>query len=101
MICLGGVLCALEEEVDEQPFDRRPVMADLVVAAGRQGGVLEPVQRALAGERRAVLALGFELAGERREHGVMAQLLVVDEILVAECDPEHPLRDHGRDAVLD
>ena len=32
MISLGGVCVRLEEEVDEQPLDRRPVVADLVVA---------------------------------------------------------------------
>ena len=31
----------------------------------------------------------------------MAQLVVVDQILVAERDAEHPLRHHGLDRVLD
>jgi len=94
-------LVCLEEESDEQPLDRRPIVADLVVARGSDRRVLEPVQRALAGERGAVLASRLELAGQRREHGVVAQLIVVDEILVPQRDPEHPLRHHGRDAVLD
>ena len=76
-------------------------MPDLVVAARRQRRVLEPVQRALAGERGAVFALGLELAGERRQHRVVAQLIVVDQVLVAERDAEHPLRHHRRDRVLD
>ena len=63
--------------------------------------MLEPVQRALAGERRAVLAPGLELAGERRQHRVVAQLIVVDQVLVAERDAEHPLRHHRLDRVLD
>ena len=34
---LGRRLVRLEEEVDEQALDRRPVMADLVVAARPEG----------------------------------------------------------------
>jgi hypothetical protein len=51
-----------EEEIDEQPLDRRPVMADLVVAARRQGRVLGPVQGALAGERGAGLAPAWSVS---------------------------------------
>jgi hypothetical protein len=93
----GGV--AVEEEVDEQSLDRRRVVPDLVVAAGSRRRMLEPVERALAGERGAPLAPGGELAGERRQHRIVAQLVVVDQVLVAERDPEHPLRHHRFDAV--
>ena len=71
-------LVRVEEEVDEQALDRFAVMADFMVARGADRGVLEPVERALAGERGAVPALGLELAGQRREHRVVAQLIVVD-----------------------
>ena len=98
---LGRRLVRLEEESDEQALDRRRVMADPVVAARNQGRVLEPVERALAGERRAILALGGELAGQRREHRVVPQLVVIDQVLVAERDPEHPLRHHRCDRMLD
>jgi hypothetical protein len=76
-------------------------MADLVVARRLGRRVLEPVQRALAGERRAILTPGGELAGERCEHRVEAELIMVDHILIAERDPEHPLCHHGLDGVLD
>lgn len=46
-------LVRLEEEVHEQALDRPAVVADLVVAAWRQRGLLEPVQGAFAGEWRA------------------------------------------------
>jgi hypothetical protein len=69
-----------EEEIDEQPLDGGTVIADLVVARGSDRRVLEPVERALAGERGAAPASGPELAGEGREHRVMAQLVVVDEV---------------------
>ncbi len=90
-----------EKESDEQPLDRRAVMADLVVTARSKRRMLEPVERALAGERGAIVALGGELAGERREHRVVPQVIVVDQIFVAERDAEHPLRYHRLDAVLD
>ena len=90
-----------EEELDQQALDRRRVMADLMVARQSPRGVLEPVQRALAGERRASLALRRELAGKRRQHRVVAQPIVVDEVLVTERDAEHALRHHRRDAMLD
>ena len=76
-------------------------MPDLVVAARQQGRVLEPVQRALAGERGAVLALGLEPAGEDREHRVVAQMIVIDQVLVPKRDAKHALRHHRRDRVLD
>ena len=98
---LGRRLVRLEEQGDEQTLDRRRVVADLMVAARRQRCVLEPVQRALAGERRALLAPGGELAGQRRQHRVVAQLVVIDQILIAERDAEHPLRNHSLDRVLD
>jgi len=47
--------------------------------------MLQPVQRALVRCGSAVLALGRELAGEGREHRVMAQLLMVEQILPGSC----------------
>jgi hypothetical protein len=109
-------LMCLEEQADEQAFDCRAVVANLMVdwppngvgapfpnpaANRRQRRMLEPVERALARQRGAVLALGRQLAGQRREHRVVPQVIVVDQILVPERDAEHPLRHHGPDAVLD
>jgi hypothetical protein len=68
----------LEEELDEQALDRRRGVADLVVPARSKRRVLEPVQRALAGERRARLALRRELAGEDCQYRVVAQMIVID-----------------------
>jgi hypothetical protein len=95
----GGV--AVEEEIDEQALDRRRIVTDLVITAGSRRRVLEPVQRAFTGEWGTVLAPGDELAGQRRQHRIVAQLIMVDQILVAQRDPEHPLRYHRRNAVLD
>jgi hypothetical protein len=98
---LGRRLVRLEEQVDEQAFDRRAVVADLMVAARRQGRVFEAVERALTGERRAVLAPRLELADQSRQHRIVAQLVVVDQILVPQRDPADALHQHGLDGVLD
>jgi hypothetical protein len=108
-------LMCLEEQADEQAFDCRAVVANLMVdwppngvgapfpnpaANRRQRRMLEPVERALAGERGAVLAPRLELAGEGRQHRVVAQLVMVDQILVPERDAADALHEHGLDGVL-
>jgi len=97
---LRRCLVGLEEQSDQQALDRRRVVANLVVARGPGRRVLESVQRALAGERGASRTLRLELAGKGRQHRIVPQLVVVDEILVAERNAEHPLRHHPPDAVL-
>jgi hypothetical protein len=72
-----------------------------MVAARLRRCVLEPVERALAGERCAAFTLRLELAGQGCQHRVEAQLIVIDQILVAERDTEHALRHHRLDRVLD
>jgi hypothetical protein len=86
-------LVRLKKKLDEQTPDCGAIVADLMVARGLGWRMLEPVQRAFAGQRSAVLALGGELAGARREYRVVAQLIVVDEILprVRLCRPEDKL----------
>ncbi len=43
----------IQEQVHEQVFDRRGIVRDLAVAVAVDRGVLQPVQRALARQRRA------------------------------------------------
>jgi hypothetical protein len=61
--------------------------------------MLEPVQRALAGRRCAAPVPCLEPAERHPEHRVVAQPVVVDQVLVAERDAEHPLPDQRRDVV--
>ena len=90
-----------QEQRDELALDRRRVVADLVIARRRpRRRVLQPVQRRLAGERRAVRPPRLELAGEHRHHRIMAQLVVVDQVLVTQRQGEHTLANQRRDAVL-
>ena len=92
----------VEEQVHEQRLDRRTVVADPVIAAGiAQGCVLQPVQRALASQWRAVAATRLQLASKHGQHRIMPQLVVVVQILVAKRDAEHPLADQGRHLMLD
>ena len=91
----------IEKEIDQKLLDGRGLMADLVVARGLRPAQLQPVERALARHRRAVLAPRRELAGQHRHHRVVAQLVMIIEVLVAQRDPEHPLAHQGRHLVLD
>ncbi len=76
----------VEEEIDEQPLDRAAVVVELVVPVlADLAGVLQPIERRLAGERAARLV---EHGGERR---IVAQRVVVDQVLVAERDAEDAL----------
>ena len=92
MICAGALPMRLQEQIDEQRLDRRRVVADLVIARRLRPAQLQPVQRALAGQRRAVRAPRRQLAGQHRHHRIVAQLVVIVQVLVAQRDAEHPLR---------
>jgi hypothetical protein len=77
-------------------------VADAVIPARiARGRVLKAVERALAGQRGAGGTARCQLAGENGQRRVAPQLVVVDQVLVAECDAEHPLADQGGDLVLD
>jgi hypothetical protein len=113
---------SVEEEVDEGPLDRSRIMTNFVIARWPGcGRVLEPVQRRLAsrpccaraggrrnkvppraGQRRAVRAPARrELSGEHGEYRIVPQVVVVDEVLIAERDPEDALADQRWHRVFD
>jgi predicted nucleic acid-binding protein len=96
----------LQEQRHEQVLDPAHIMADLVVAARGKAGaclgrVLQPIERALARHRRAGPPPRLQLASQNRHDGIVAQLIVVVEILVAERQAEHALADQRGDRVLD
>ena len=96
----------LQEQRHEQPLDGVRGMADLVVAAGCVawpflGRMLQPIERALARHRRAGPPPRLQLASQNRHDGIVAQLIVVVEILVAQRQAEHALADQRRNRVLD
>ncbi len=92
---------SVEKDIDKHGFDQRRVVTDFVIARGLRPAQLQPVERRFAGQGRAIRAFGLQLATQHRHHRVMAQLIVVDQILVAQRDPEYPLTDQARHRVLD
>ena len=48
---LRGAAVRVEEQIDEQRLDRGAVVADLVITRRLRAAQLQPVQRALAGQR--------------------------------------------------
>ena len=93
---LRRALVGVEEQLHEQRLDRRAVVGDPAIAVGGRNAVLEPVQRALAGKRRAPAVPRLKPVEHHPEHRVVTQPVVVDQVLVAERDPEHPLPDQRR-----
>jgi hypothetical protein len=76
-------------------------MADLVIGRDRRATEFQPVERRFAGHRRAVLAARGKLAGQHRQDRIVAQLVVIDQIPVAQRDPEDALADQSADRMLD
>ena len=91
----------VEKEVDEHPLDRRRIMADLVIGRNRRAAQFQPVERRFAGHRRAVLAARRKLAGQHRHDRIVAQLVVIDDVLIAQRDPKEALTNQGAHRVLD
>jgi hypothetical protein len=94
-------LVRLHEQIDKQRLDPGAVPGDPVIARQIRPAPLQPVERAFAGQRRTILAAGRQLAGQHRHGRVVAQLVVIDQVFVAQRQREDPLTDQGFDGVLD
>ena len=94
---LGGRFgVRFDEYIDEQSVDLLRLVIDLVIAIAA-AGKFQPVQRALASQRI------FQLA-PARQHGhqrIVAQLLMIVQVLVAQRQPVDALREHLAKLVLD
>ena len=100
----------LQEQVHQQPVHRRRIGGDALVAVrGRtvRRAQLQPVQRARTGQRtppvprtRPVAARGITPAHQHRQQPVPTQLVVVVQVLVAQRQTVHPLRDQRSNVVL-
>jgi hypothetical protein len=55
--------------------------------------VLQPVQRALAAERRTVGTPRFQPVRKQRQDRIEPQVVVIVHILVAQCQADDPLAD--------
>ncbi len=91
---------SFQEEIDEQAFDRRRVVTNLVITRRFGAAQFQPVQRGLAGQRRTVTPLRLQLASQHREHRVAAQLVVVVQVLITQSNADHALHHHGLDRVF-
>jgi hypothetical protein len=91
----------LQEKRDEQALDGSRIMGDLVIARRRFAAQLKTVEGRLPRHWCAIRPARFELAGQHRHHRIATQLVVIVEVLVAQCNPEHPLTHQGRDPMFD
>ena len=89
----------VEEQVHEQRLDRGAVVADPVIARRLRPAQFQAVERALSREWGTVGMAGRELAREHGHHRVVAELVVVGQVLVAERDAEHALHQQYLDRV--
>ena len=76
-------------------------MANLVIGRRLVRPQFEPVERRFAGHRRAVLAVRDQLAGQHRHDRVVPQLVVIDDIFIAQRNAKEALADHCRHRMLD
>jgi len=78
-------LMRLEEQIDQQRIDLRSIAIDLVILRRMAPWrVLQAIERALASQWLAVAPqLRAQLACQHRERRVLAQLVVIVEILIA------------------
>jgi hypothetical protein len=98
----------VQEVIHKPLLDRGPVVDELVVARGRGGRALQTVERSAPGQRMTAIAgltaLGpqqIRLAGRQRQQGIVAQPIVIVEVLVAQRLPKHALPQQLLDRVLD
>jgi hypothetical protein len=98
---LRRMLVRLHEQIDKQRLDPGAVPSDPVIARQLRPAQLEPVEGALAGQRRTILAAGRQLAGQHRHGRVVTPLVVIDQIFIAQRQREDPLPDQRHHFVLD
>jgi hypothetical protein len=98
---LGRLLVRLQEQIDKQRLDLGAIPGDPVIARQLRPAPLQPVERRFAGQRRTIPAAGRQLAGQHRHCRVVAQLVVIDQIFIAQRNSEHALPDQRRHFVLD
>src|SRR3954453_8610586 len=90
----------IEEQIDEQSLDGRGIGGNAGMAGWLVAAELEPVQRAFARQRRALLAPGRQLARKRCQHRIMAELVVVVEVLITQRNANNPLHHQRLDGML-
>jgi hypothetical protein len=77
------------------------VSSENLIAGRLLPAQFQPIERRFAGKQRKIGPSCFELAAQHRHHRVVPQLLVVDQMLIAQRNPEHPLTHQSRHLVHD
>lgn len=91
----------VEKQLDQQPLDHGRIVGNSAVAVDPGRAVLQPVERALAGQGRAT-AVPRPKPPEHHAHDrIMPQPVVVDQVLITERDAEHPLAEERRHIMND
>jgi hypothetical protein len=98
---LGRPPMRLHKQIDKQPRDRRLVPGDPVIARRYGSAVLQAVQRRFAGQRRAIPAARCQLASQHRQRRIVAQFVMIEQILITQRQREDPLPDQSGERVLD
>jgi hypothetical protein len=98
---LGRVLVRFHEQSDKQRLDLGPVPGDAVIARQLRPAPLQPVECRFASQGRTILATSRQLAGQHRHRRVVTQLVVIDQVFVAQRQRKDPLPDQSSDSVLD
>src|SRR5205807_2980367 len=87
-------LVRLQKQVDQKTLDRNRILTNLVIARRLQPAQLQPVEGRFAGHRRAIFPARLELARQTRPHGIMPQLVMVVEVLIAKRNAKPALPAH-------
>ena len=82
-------------------LDRRRVVADLVIARRPAGGSAPAGSACSCRPAAHSSTAALQLAGQHRQQRIMAQMVVVVQVLVAQRQREDPLADQRADRVLD
>jgi hypothetical protein len=90
-----------EKQIDKQRLDLCRIPGNPVVAGLFRSAQLQPVERRFAGQRRAIPAPRRQLAGQYRQRRIVAQLVVIDQILITQRNAEYALPDQRPHLVLD
>ena len=98
---VGSGCMRFHEQIDKQRFDRRRIVADLVIARRLGLRQFQPVQRRLAGHRRAIRPPRPQLPSHDRKQRVMPQMVMIVEVFIAQRHAVEPLPDQRRHRVLD
>ena len=80
----------VEEEIDEECLDRTSVLADTAIVMRARGRVLQSVQRRLVGKQRTARPTRLQTPQHDPQHSVVAQRILVGQVLVAQRNTEHP-----------